>query len=143
MVRENHMGAVAHKQVAVDLYAHLAQSPDFLEESYGIEHHAVADHAAAAGAKNSAGHQLQNKFLSVDDDGVAGVVSASIAGDNREVLREHVDDLALTFVAPLGADDDRSLPLLHANSVEQNDAAIPGRNAGSHTLVAHNENGRG
>ena len=39
----------------------------------------------------------------VDVDGVAGVVAALIARDDREVRRQQVDDLALAFVAPLGA----------------------------------------
>ena len=40
-------------------------------------------------------------------DGVAGVVAAVVAGHDLDLLREQVDDLALAFVAPLGADDRR------------------------------------
>jgi hypothetical protein len=52
---------------------------------------------------------LKNKLLAVDDDGVAGVVASGIAGHDREVLRENVDDLPFAFVAPLGAYDYRGL----------------------------------
>ena len=39
-------------------------------------------------------------------DGVAGVGAALVAGDDVDVGREQVDDLAFALVAPLGADDD-------------------------------------
>ena len=71
----------------------------------GIEHHAVADDAAAAFAQHAAGNQLQDELLAVDGDGVSGVVSAGIARHDLEALGEHVNDLAFALVAPLGADD--------------------------------------
>jgi hypothetical protein len=40
-----------------------------------------------------------------DLDGVSGVVSALIANHNVEPLGEQIDNLAFTFVAPLGAYD--------------------------------------
>ena len=51
---------------------------------------------------------MQNELLALDDDGVAGIVSAGVAGHNGEIVGEHIDNLALAFVAPLRADDDRS-----------------------------------
>src|SRR5207237_1146962 len=54
-------------------------------------------------------HRLQDEFLSIDDDGMAGIVSAGIAGNNREAFREHIDNFAFALVAPLRAYDDRSL----------------------------------
>ena len=45
--------------------------------------------------------QPQHELASVGVDGVAGVVAALIAGDDREVRRQQIDDLALAFVAPL------------------------------------------
>ena len=41
-----------------------------------------------------------------DDERVPGVVAALEAHDALRVLGQPVDDLALAFVAPLGADDD-------------------------------------
>jgi hypothetical protein len=51
---------------------------------------------------------LQDEFLALDDDGVAGIVASGIAGHDGKVVGEHVDNLALAFIAPLRADDDRS-----------------------------------
>ncbi len=67
---------------------------------------AVADDGLHARAKNAAGDQLQDVLLLADEDGVAGVVAALIARDDVEALGEEVDDLALAFVAPLGAEND-------------------------------------
>ena len=66
------------------------------------------------GPQDAAGHQLQNEFFPVDDDGVPGIVAAGITGHDREIFRENVDDLAFAFVAPLRTDDDRSLTLLQS-----------------------------
>ena len=48
--------------------------------------------------------QAQDELAAVGVDGVAGVVAALIAGDDRKVRRQQVDDLALAFVAPLRAE---------------------------------------
>ena len=80
---------------------------DLVEEGHGVEHDAVADDALAVGAQDAAGDELQDELLAGDDDGVAGVVAAGVAGDDVELLGQHVDDLAFAFVAPLGAEDYR------------------------------------
>ena len=53
--------------------------------------------------QHAAGHQLQDKLLPADDDGVPGIVPAGVARDHIERAREHIDNLALAFIAPLGA----------------------------------------
>ena len=58
------------------------------------------------------GTSCKHEPLSINDDGVPGVVSAGVARHNGESFREHVDDLALAFVSPLGADYDGSLAFL-------------------------------
>src|SRR5207245_2061795 len=88
VIRENHMRAVRDEEIAVDLHTSLAQGADFFEESERVEHHAVSNHTAASGAQNSTGHQLENELLAIDDDGVAGVVSAGVAGNDGKAFRE-------------------------------------------------------
>ena len=112
MVGQNHLGAVADKQMAVHHDSSFAQSPNLFEKSHGIEHYAVADYTAAVFPQHSAGHELQYKFLTVDDDGMASIVAAGIARHDREILREHVNNFALALIAPLRSDDDRGFPLL-------------------------------
>ena len=131
MVGQNHMGAVGNEKMAVDLHPRIAQAACLFQEGDRIEHHAIANHAAATGAQHAAGHKLQNKFLAVDDDGVAGIVSAGIAGDHRKVLRQNVDDLPFALVAPLGANDHRGpaffqLPTPSGRFQQADGCAAPG-----------------
>src|SRR5580692_6446883 len=109
MIRHDHKRPVADEQVAIDLYSSFPKPTDFLQEGHGVEHDAIADDAEAVRAQDTARHQLQNELLAVNDDGVSGVVAAGIAGHHGKILREHVHNLAFAFVAPLSADDDRSL----------------------------------
>jgi len=81
----------------------LRQTIRFDEERFGIDDHAVAEHAGLATMHDSRRKQVQDKRLIADLDRVAGVVSALIASNDVETLGEQIDDLAFTFVAPLGA----------------------------------------
>ena len=44
------------------------------------------------------------QLLHLDDDGVTGIVPARIPRDDSKPLRQDIDNLALTLIAPLGAD---------------------------------------
>ena len=112
VIGKNDVSAVADKQIAVNLDARSAQGIYFLQEGKGIEHHSVADDAAAAFAQHAAGNQLQDELFAVDGDRVSGIMAAGITRHHVEALREHVNDLALALVAPLGADDDCRLAFL-------------------------------
>ena len=71
-----------------------------------IEDDAVADDRQLALAHDAGRQQRQLVAHAVDDERVAGIVAALEAHDDVGALRQPVDDLALAFVAPLGADDD-------------------------------------
>ena len=63
------------------------------------------------------GTSWRAKRLTVDDDGVTGVVAALVADDQVHLLGDEVGELALALVAPLGADDDgRRHPAMVLNS---------------------------
>ena len=83
-----------------------SQLGHFIEEGLRVEHHAVADHRELRGPQHAGGQQRQLVGFAVDDQSVAGIVAALEAHDDVGLLRQPVDDLALPFVAPLGADDD-------------------------------------
>ena len=87
-----------------DLDALFAHPLDLGLERPGIEHDAVADHRGRA-ADDPARQQRQLVGLVADDQRVAGVVAALEAHDHVGPAGQPVDDLALAFVAPLGADD--------------------------------------
>ena len=76
---------------------------DFRLQGPGIEHHAVADQAQRAG--DDARRQQRELVGGVaDHQRVPGVVPALEAHDHVGPARQPVDDLALAFIAPLGAD---------------------------------------
>ena len=77
-----------------------------VEEGLRIEHHAIADHRELRGPQHAGRQQRQLVGLAIDDERMAGIVTALEAHDDIGLLRQPVDDLALPLVAPLGADDD-------------------------------------
>ena len=103
------MRAIRDEETAGDIEARYLQTVDFLEKGNRIENHAIADHAAATFTQHAARNELEHEFLTADNDGVTRIVSASIPGDDIKVLREHVDDLALALIAPLGAHNNRCI----------------------------------
>src|SRR5438045_640987 len=106
------MGAIADEQAVIHLHAVVTQSGDFFEKCDAIEDDTIADDAAASCAQYATGHQLQDKLFAVDDDCVAGIVTSGVASHDGKIFGEDIDDLALAFVTPLGADDDRSSSFL-------------------------------
>ncbi|MBC7519576.1 MAG: hypothetical protein H7268_00555 [Sandarakinorhabdus sp.] len=77
---------------------------DFGQQRVGVDDHAVANNAKLA-AHQPTGEQRQFIGLVADDQGVAGIVPALEAHHDIGAAGEPIDDLALAFVAPLGADD--------------------------------------
>ena len=70
---------------------------------------------SSVGTQDAAGNELKNEAMSANDDGVARVVAALIAGDPLEVAGQQVHNFTFALVAPLGADDDYA-GLMHARS---------------------------
>jgi hypothetical protein len=81
------------------------QAGDFLEQGVGGQHHAVADQALHVFTQDAGGDQVQDGFLALDDQGVAGVVTALEAHYGTGLVGQQIDDFAFAFVAPLGAQD--------------------------------------
>ena len=83
-----------------------AQLLDFLDEMIGIEDDAVADDRQFPGPNDAGWKQREFVSLAVDHQRMAGVVAALKPHDDVGADRQPIDDLALSFVAPLGADND-------------------------------------
>ena len=83
-----------------------AQLLDFLDEMIGIEDDAVADDRQLPGAHDAGRKQREFVSFAVDHQRMAGVMAALKADDDVGPDRKPIDDLALSFVAPLGADND-------------------------------------
>ena len=93
-----------HQIIRRHLDAEFAQLIDFVEQGPGIEHHAIADHRHFSTAHDTRGQQAQLVGDIVDNQRVPGIVAALEAGDDVRPFRQPIDDLAFSFIAPLGAD---------------------------------------
>jgi hypothetical protein len=106
MVRQDHVRAFADEELAVLQEPLRLTVADLLEEGLGVDDHAVAEDAALAGVEHARRDQVRDQLLAADDERVPGVGTAAVAHDRVGALGEDVDDLALSFVAPLGSDHD-------------------------------------
>ena len=86
-----------------DVDALAGQPVDLLGQRPGVDDHAVADHRQLARPDDARRQQAELVDGAVDDQRVAGVVAALEAHHHVGAFRQPVDDLALAFVAPLGA----------------------------------------
>ena len=78
-----------------------------LDEDPRVDDDSVADDRDDVIVEDAAGDQLQGKGLSVDNQGMPGVVAALVADDHRHLTSHEVGELALALVTPLRPDDDR------------------------------------
>ena len=106
VIRKHQVGRLADEKIAVDMHAQLSEAIDLLDQTDRIDHHAVADHADFAFAQDPRRNQVQHIFLLADENGVTSIVSSLGAHDDVRIVGEDINDLAFTFIAPLGAYQD-------------------------------------
>ncbi|MNC94513.1 hypothetical protein D3C83_113870 [compost metagenome] len=78
---------------------------NLVDQDFRIDDHAIADDAELVRVEGAGRDQMQDRFLAVDHQRMAGVVAALKADDDIGVAGKQIDDLAFTLVAPLGTDD--------------------------------------
>jgi hypothetical protein len=101
------MCAVRDVYAPVGLEAVLLERLELLEEARDVDDAAAADDVDAVGVDKTGGQDVEVVGDAVGDDGVAGVVTALGAAADLRLVGEDVGELALAFVAPLGAEDNR------------------------------------
>ena len=106
MIRHHHVGAFADHEV-LGRDAAVLELVELLEERLGIDDDAMADDAGGLRVQDAARDEVKAVLLAARDHGVAGVVAALGANDHVHGVGEQVDDLALAFITPLAADQNR------------------------------------
>src|SRR3984885_3854831 len=107
MQRQNQREVLGYFEVGRGHFDSLAtQLLDLLDEMIGIEHDAVADDRQFARPNNPGRKQRKFVNLAVDHERMARVMAALEAHHDIGADRQPIDDLALSFVTPLGADND-------------------------------------
>src|SRR5262249_20717261 len=81
------------------------QGVDLANEHVRVDDHARPHHAHLARVEDAGGHEVQDRLLALHHQRVPGVVAAVVAHDHVGVGGEEIDDLPLSLVTPLGADD--------------------------------------
>ena len=100
------MRPVADVQPALDVHAVLHEAVDLVEQRVRIEDDSIPDGAANTRVQDPARNLMQHEMRRAQVHRMAGIRAALIPNHPRGALGEHIHELALPFVAPLGADDD-------------------------------------
>ena len=103
VIFEDQLGAVAQLDRG-DVESLFGDALHFLGQRDRINHQPVADDAADPLAEDAGGNEVEHVALTADFNGVSGVVAALEANHHIDVTGEHVDELSLAFVTPLGPD---------------------------------------
>jgi len=89
-----------------------AQLVDLGQQLLGVDDDPVADDARRPLVQDARRHKVQDELLIADHHRVARVAAALGPDHHVEILRQEIDDLALSLVAPLHANDAR-VQLIH------------------------------
>ena len=95
---------VADHQPVADGDAGALDLVDLGEQRLGIDDDTVADDAGDAVVQDPGRQQAQHELAPVGVDGVPGIVTALVTGDDGKIGREQVDDFPLALITPLGAE---------------------------------------
>jgi len=76
---------------------------DFLQQRFRREYDAVADQALDILAKNARRNQMKGGFLAFYNQSMAGIMAALKAYHSRNLIGQQVNNLAFSFITPLGA----------------------------------------
>ena len=97
---------VGDEELALDAHARDLDRGDLLEQCVRVDDDARADDGRLP-AHDSGGKEMEREVTVGELDGVAGVVSAVVAGDDVEAIGEEIDDFSLSLVTPLPSEDGR------------------------------------
>src|SRR4051812_9332603 len=103
MEREDNVSAVADGELLLDVYAGDAEHFHLFDQRLRIDNDTVADNRLHSRPKDSARYQLQYELPTTDEHGVPGIMAPLVARNDIETIREKVDHLAFSLVAPLRA----------------------------------------
>ena len=104
MIRHEHLRALGNQNLR-RREPLLLDGGQLLEEKLDIQRNARAKHVDHAGRAHAAGQKMEGKAAIIIDDGMTGVPTALKTNHNVGLGGQHIGDLALALVAPVGAYD--------------------------------------
>jgi hypothetical protein len=99
------MSIPADQEVVTNHDIPFLEAAYFVDQCGWIDNNTVADDAEGVLMEDTGRNKVQYVLFILDDDRMAGIVSALVSGNNVSLSREIVDDLTLPFVSPLCSDD--------------------------------------
>jgi hypothetical protein len=111
---QHQVGPVGDEHPAGAVDAAVLEHLELLEQGLGVDDHARARMTVLSGT-GCPTDEVQGVLLSVDDQRVARVGAAGEADDYLRLIRQIIDDLSLSLIAPLGTYDD----YVHARSYDR------------------------
>ena len=82
------------------------QIGQFGQELLRIHHHTAPDDAHLPGVEHPRGKKVEYEFFRSHDDRVPGIGPPLVTGHHFHSIRQGVHHSPLSFVSPLGSDDD-------------------------------------
>jgi hypothetical protein len=101
VVGHDHVSVFAHKQAAINIYTGVGQHLDFRNKGLRINYNAIANDTGEVIVEDSGRNQVKDNFAAFHYYGVTGIVAALVAAYNIRVVGKEVNNLPLTFIAPL------------------------------------------
>src|SRR4029077_20877659 len=105
MIRKNQVRTAADKKPPAYVDVGLLEVFELVHQRGRINDGSRPYDGFLSGAQNAARNQLKNETTTVEDDGVTGVVTPGVARDLISRRGKIIANLAVSFVAPLRADD--------------------------------------
>ena len=103
MGTQDNRAGQADLQALTNLYTVGFQFTDFLEQGFRRQNHTVTDQALDVLTQNTGRNQVQRGLLAIDYQGMTGVMATLEPYNGRHLVCQKVDNLALAFITPLGA----------------------------------------
>jgi len=98
----------------------LFQLADFFKQGIGGDHYAVANQALHAFTQNAGRDKVQDGFFAINHQSMTGIVAALVTHHGGGLFGQQVNDFALAFITPLGAQHDDISSHLYSLKVDCN-----------------------
>src|SRR5690554_699344 len=103
MIGKNQVGRTAYEQTVFQIHTHLFNFPDLFHQCHRVNYNSIADNTGGIAIKHSGWNQMQDNNGVIKFEGMSCIGSALIPDHIICIRTQQVNNLSLSFIAPLGA----------------------------------------